>query len=150
MKVHFVCTSNTFRSRLAEAYLKSKKLPNINASSSGVVALPNPNGPITWYAQKIIQEQGLIPFEKMLWTQTTKELLEVQDLVIFMEKSHYEHSVSEFKFKGEKFAIWDIEDLTPDPNNTVTDLIRKTEDIYNKIKINIEDLVAQNFVVKST
>ena len=149
MKVHFVCTSNTFRSRLAETYLKSKKLPNINVSSSGVVALSNPNGPITWYAQRIIQEDKLVPFEKMIWTQTTKELLEAQDLVIFMEKSHYEHCVSQYKFKGKNYAVWEIPDVYAATKNSEQEAIQATEQAYNKIKVNIEDLIAQNFQLKS-
>lgn len=36
--IHFVCRGNNFRSRLAEAYLNSKKLPGIKVISSGIEA----------------------------------------------------------------------------------------------------------------
>ena len=96
MKIHFVCTSNTFRSRLAATYLASKNIPDLIVTSSGIKAARNENGPVTWYAQRIIQEENLIKSEPMIWTQTTKEILDEQDWVIFMEQLHYDASVQRF------------------------------------------------------
>jgi protein-tyrosine-phosphatase len=38
MRVHFVCTGNLYRSRMAEAYLRSKAIPGLEVTSSGVLA----------------------------------------------------------------------------------------------------------------
>ncbi len=144
MKIHFVCTANTFRSRLAEAYLNSKKIPGISASSSGIEATKNENGPISWYAQRIIEQNKLVPFEKLTWTQSTKELLESQDIVIFMQKWHFDQAVAKFKFMGKNCKIWDIEDVTH-KEYLEDNVIPKTEEIYTKIKLNVENLIARNF-----
>jgi protein-tyrosine-phosphatase len=144
MNIHFVCSANTFRSRLAETYLNSKKLPGIKVSSSGVDALKDENGPVSWYAQKIIEQTGMVPTEKLIWTQTTKEILEAQDLVIFMQQWHYDQCIARFGYKGTNFEIWDIEDVT-DAEHLNDTVVAKTEAIFNKIKIKVEDLVARNF-----
>lgn len=147
MNIHFVCTGNVFRSRLAESYLNSKKIPNIKISSSGILAMEDKNGPITWYAQRIIEEQKLVQGEKLIWTQTTKEILEAQDLVIFMQKMHYDTCVAKFGFKGKNYEIWDVTDvdgnLIPNDNET----IQRSELMFTKIKANIEDLIARNFIL---
>jgi protein-tyrosine-phosphatase len=149
MNIHFVCTGNTFRSRLAESYLNSKHIPGLKVSSSGIEAINDVNGPITWYAQRIIEEQKLVPGEKMIWTQTTKELLESADLVIFMLPQHFDTCVTKFGFKGKNYEIWDVEDVLDD--NTTDDklTIQKSELVFEKIKANIEDLIARSFVPKN-
>lgn len=145
MNIHFVCSANTFRSRLAESYLNSKKIPDVKVSSSGIEAMRDQNGPITWYAQRMIEEQKLVQSEKMIWTQTTKEILEVQDLVIFMQKLHYDTCVAKFGFKGNNYEIWDVTDVDGNliPNDSET--IQRSELEFIKIKANIESLIARNF-----
>jgi protein-tyrosine-phosphatase len=98
MTIHFICKGNTFRSRLAETYLNSKQFPNIKVISSGIEAEINDCGPITWYAQRIIQDNNLIPFEKPVWDQTTKSMLEVGDLTIFMHQNIYDYAVKHFDY----------------------------------------------------
>ena len=95
VRVHFVCTSNTFRSRLAEVYLRSKKIPNIKVSSSGVTANENPNGPITWYAARLVKKHSLIPFLPQAWTQSTPKLFKEADIIVFMDEKHHLHSKNE-------------------------------------------------------
>lgn len=57
VKVEFVCSGNTFRSRTAEAYLKSKGVAGIVVSSSGPTANLDLNGPISWWGQRIIKNE---------------------------------------------------------------------------------------------
>jgi len=148
MNIHFVCTGNTFRSRLAESYLNSKHIPNIKVSSSGIEAMKDANGPITWYAQRIIEEEHLVPSEKMIWTQTTKEILEKQDLIIFMQKMHFDYCRLHFGFRGTNYEIWDVEDIidTNEIQDAIT--IQKSELAFIKIKANIENLISHNFKVE--
>jgi len=144
MKIHFVCTSNTFRSRLAATYLASKNIPDLIVTSSGIKAARNENGPVTWYAQRIIQEENLIKSEPMIWTQTTQEILDDQDWVIFMEQLHYDACVQKFGFTGKNFEIWNIKDIESDNES---DLIKmpETEEIYKKITQKVDDLISRKF-----
>lgn len=112
MLIHFVCKGNTYRSRLAGTYLNSKQIPGLKAVSSGVGADQNINGIITWEAQRIIQNNKLIEFESHLWKETTKELLDQADLVVFMQQEYYEYCKDKLGFNGENFKIFNVKDFT--------------------------------------
>ncbi len=96
--VHFVCTGNVYRSRLAEAYLRSKKLPNVDTSSSGIKAQEGRNGPITWYAS-IIKRNQLVEHLKNYWTQTTPQMLYEADIVVFMTDEQYHYAKNTFSLQ---------------------------------------------------
>jgi protein-tyrosine-phosphatase len=145
MTIHFICKGNTFRSRLAEAYLNSKQTPNLKVISSGIEAEVNECGPIAWYAQRILQNNNLIPFEKPVWEQTTKLLLEKGDLTIFMHQNIYNYAVKHFGFDGKDFEIWEIPDIRI---HLLTleqefDKIEATEKIYAEIKQKIDELIKE-------
>ncbi|MGA2967847.1 MAG: hypothetical protein ABSD69_01575 [Candidatus Levyibacteriota bacterium] len=143
MTIHFVCKGNTFRSRLAEAYLNSKQIPSLKVISSGIRADVNECGPITWYAQRLIQQDKLVPFEKPTWEQTTKILLEKGDLTIFMHQNIYDFCVQNFGFGGKNFQIWEIAD-TDVHFQTAQEEAKKvaiTEKIYAEIKQKIDALI---------
>jgi len=85
MHIHFVCSGNSYRSRLAEAYLKFKLVSKeIEVSSSGIRAegYKFDNGPICWYAMRLMKRNALIEFMSWQQQQTTKELLSGVDLLI--------------------------------------------------------------------
>ncbi len=143
MTIHFICKGNTFRSRLAEAYLNSKELPNIKAVSSGVAASLNQCGPVSWYAQRIIQHHHLIPYEKPVWDQTTRPLLEEGDFTVFMDNDVYTYCTEKFGYKPENFEVWDIKD-TDSTFNSSSEEIKKvqfTEGVFEEIKNRINQLL---------
>lgn len=111
MLIHFVCTGNSYRSRLAGTYLNSKQIPNLKAVSSGVEADYDISGIISWEAQRIIQNNNLIPYESHMWVETSKELLDKADLVIFMQKKHYDYCKNKLGFSKTNFKIFNIKDF---------------------------------------
>jgi protein-tyrosine-phosphatase len=149
MIVHFVCEGNVFRSRLAEAYLRSKRVPNLTVFSSGIIADLNSRGPISWLAQRIIQLNNLVPFGSANWQKTTKELLEKGDLTIFMTKKIYDFCVQNLGYGSPNYQIWDIDDLSKEEledNEKSTEgeqkAIEFTERVYQSLKDKIDNLVA--------
>jgi protein-tyrosine-phosphatase len=143
MTIHFICLGNTYRSRLAETYLNSKQIPNLKGISSGVSAEKNERGPITWYAQRLIQRDHLIPFEKANWQQTTKTLLAQGDYTVFMKKDIYEMCVKNYGFDSKKFEIWNITDLHSITGSLKSDVERVefSEKTYDEIKRKVDELL---------
>ncbi len=140
MHIHFVCTGNAYRSRLAEAYLGSKQLKGIEVSSSGIEASKNKNGPICWYAARVLHYQGFQKYTSHSWRETTKDMLENADLVIFMHKNHLEYAKQYHGFSG-NYELWNISDLshsglTIDKQSSEDDIrrIKITEETFEKIK----------------
>jgi len=111
MNIHFVCTGNTYRSRIAEAYLKSKQLPNIEVSSSGTGAEKNLSGTITSYTKDILEKEGILSYAKKTWTQTTKAELARQDLIIFMAKAQLDYCTNFLGFLPKKYEVWNVKDV---------------------------------------
>ncbi len=140
MKIHFVCTHNTYRSRVAETYLKSLKIPNYEVSSSGIEANLNIDGPVTWYAQRIFKNYDLAEFEKVKWDQTTIETLKDQDLVVFMDNSHLDFCTQKFGFSG-KYEVWNIEDFDETELKDDMNVIQKSEETFSILKDKINNLI---------
>ncbi len=144
MKIHFVCTSNTYRSRLASTYLRSRKIPGVEVFSSGVIAKENPNGPITWYAERIIDNGELVEFMSPMWTQTTIELLNEADKIIFMEEFHLEYCKEHFGFKADNYEVWNVKDMTPsDSEHSEVDQIKMSEDTFKELKLKVDNLIKE-------
>ncbi len=136
---------NVYRSRLAEAYLNSKQLGNVKAISSGLEADRNSRGPISWYAQRLIQRDKLVNYERINWHKTTKELLQKGDLTIFMEKTYFEYCKDNLGFNSDKYEIWNIPDVDDASfakgetyvmkisEKTFEDIKRKVDELVNKL-----------------
>lgn len=151
MVIHFICKGNGYRSRLAEAYLCSKKIKGLKVISSGVIASKSNNGFISWYAQRIIQYEGLINYSKPSWQQTTPALLNKADINIFMDKKNYEYAKNNLSYSTGNYEIWNIPDLddlgfTIKRETLEKDLerIKATDDTYQKIREKIDELISKD------
>jgi protein-tyrosine-phosphatase len=143
MIIHFVCLGNVYRSRLAEAYLNSKKIPNITVISSGISASENGNRPISWLTQRLFEVYKLVPFQKLMWTQTNKKLIDSANLTIFFNNKYYQYCVDNFGFNSTNFKVWEIEDLDGSTKEHM-EKIKKTEETFKVIKRKIDELIERN------
>ena len=153
MEIHFVCYGNTFRSRLAEAYFKSRLkelgISNVTVSSSGTRADGNHHGPISWYALRILVNNSLIPYMKNVWTVTSQDQLDSADAIIFVHDSVYESVKDMVDSDSSNYKVWDVEDVSNeevwktarDQDDFDLQMIHQTEEIFEKIKNNVDDLV---------
>jgi protein-tyrosine-phosphatase len=142
MHIHFICTGNVYRSRLAEAYFKSvTQNTSFTASSSGIIAATNKynDGPICWYAMRLLKLNKLVPFMSWSEQQTTTELVGKVDLIIGMSQTHVNYCRNDLGYIHKPFEVWNIEDL----GQTEQDLISLTEQTYSKITSKVDDLVAR-------
>jgi protein-tyrosine-phosphatase len=142
MKIHFVSYGHAFRSRLAEAYMKYllRKYKNIQISSSGIILENELNGPVAWYAMKILAQHALVPYMSIVPEKTTKEMIDSADRVIFMDRHSYEFCVKKFGYKGREHEMWDLGYIPPDKVERGKDLdydimiIERSEEIFIQIK----------------
>jgi protein-tyrosine-phosphatase len=155
MHIHFVCSGNSYRSRLAEAYLKSKLSSNeVTVSSSGTEAEKHKfsNGPICWYAMRLMKRKELIPHMSWKERQATKEVLKDVDLLICMRQAHLDLCQNELDYVG-KSEVWEIPDLNemddfiPSSKQGIeTDVnhINLTEQTFNLIVGKVDSLILNN------
>lgn len=84
MNILFICTGNTCRSPMAEGYLDSLKLPNVNTESRG---LASQGGPISENAIKVMLEKGIDLSDNISAPLVLTDLLWA-DKIIYMSESH--------------------------------------------------------------
>ena len=145
MKIHFICSGNTNRSRMAEAYLNSKKIPWLTATSSGIHADNNLNGPISDYAKKALEEDGLLIYAKKSWQKTTKEILSKVDIAVFMEQKYFDFVKNELNYVPPHYVIWNVNDVPTDLNGD-SEMVKQEktladENIFNIIKKQVDQLI---------
>ena len=112
------------------------------------MATKNESGPISWYAQRIIENERLVPFESLGWQQTTKEILKQGDFTIFMQQEHYDYCMEKLGFTQKDYEIWNIKDMyefMPPPIGKrpaiEKDKIKASEETFEIIKRKIDDLI---------
>ena len=147
MHVHFVCTGNAYRSRLAEAYLRAQQLDGVTVSSSGIRARSSYryNGPISWYALRLLQREQLLPFTSKHSRQTTRKIISQAQLVIFMQPQHYDWVRKHYRFEPPIYEIWSIPDVheTGEDLSTEAALLGVTERTFEQIQEKVGRLVDQ-------
>jgi protein-tyrosine-phosphatase len=140
--VHFVCTGNIYRSRMAEAYFNHLKVPGLTATSSGIYADSPDSGPISWYSLRIIYNNWFVDGMSRDHKTTTVEMLKQSDFVVFMEDMHLKHCKEVLGYTPEFYQVWNISDLFPS-HLSDADIIKISEDTFAKIKINVDKLIKQ-------
>lgn len=147
MKIHFVCSGNTFRSRLAEAYLKSRNIPSLLVSSSGIRAQANFNGPICRYTAELLQDKGLTEYASPHWTQSTKEIIVSQDVLIFMGPEHYEFCKNDLGCNLNNHEIWNIDDMPKEYHGNQSKVDTFARETFEKIKNHVDEWLVRSKLV---
>jgi protein-tyrosine-phosphatase len=111
--IHFICTGNIYRSRLAEAYCASKRIPGLDVFSSGIAAGRDGNAPISPYAIEALARCDLSGYAAECWQRTTATLVQASDVIVFMESEHHRFCESWIEPAHQRIEIWEIEDIGP-------------------------------------
>jgi protein-tyrosine-phosphatase len=111
--IHFICRGNVYRSRLAEAYAKSllKDDSDIEISSSGIEAKLALHGDVVIDALKALEADNLKKHLAPSWQQTTQDLIDRVDLLVFMNDSVYHDASKLYNLPKDKCVIWHIKDV---------------------------------------
>lgn len=145
MIVQFVCRGNAFRSIIAEAYMKSLRLPGVNILSSGTRAsfYKESNAENFPKTLDLLRKHGINQYAKDHYAEDlNQELLDGADVVIFLNKIAYDEAAELFNLP-EKIYIWDVTDLG-EPGRVPEDEQQReafSEDVYMEIVENVDSLV---------
>ncbi len=139
MNIIFVCTGNTCRSPMAEYYLKSKNLDNLNISSRGFTGgeSANPN------SIAVMREIG-IDISGHISQPITTDDINTADAIICMTESHRQLLISSGASDTNIFVLGNG---IPDPFGCDINTYR---DCRNNITDNIDKLVETGFFTKIT
>ena len=131
MTIHFICTGNIYRSRLAEAYCASKGVVGLYVSSSGVGTKLNRGVAIASYAARVLSERGIEQ-------QTTAALVRASDVLVFMEREHYTFCKDWLDAVRQTVEIWNIPDVGP---VDAPQIMTKVEQTFEMIKQRTDTLL---------
>lgn len=109
--IHFVCTGNVYRSRLAEAYCVSRSLPGIGVYSSGIAAGRDSNAPISPHAVVALTRHGLLSYAAAHWQRTTADLVRSSDVLVFMEAEHHRFCEEWIQPARQRIEVWGVKDI---------------------------------------
>jgi len=141
MRIHFICTGNIYRSRLAEAYCNSRCVPGIQAFSSGIAAGLEQDIPISPYAADILARLGLDSYAAAHWQRTTAELVQASDVLVFMEDEHHHFCEEWIEAARQRIFVWGIEDVGPIAPAEIANKVERTFAlIRNRTDSHLSDL----------
>lgn len=140
MRIHFVCSGNIYRSRLAEAYCNSRCVPGLKASSSGIVAGLHQLVAISPYAADVLARYGLLSYAAAHWQRTSRELVRASDVLVCMEPIHRRFCAKWVEGR-QRIEVWDIEDVGPiDPMEIPAKVERTFAIIRGRADLLLRDL----------
>jgi protein-tyrosine-phosphatase len=126
MRIHFVCTGNIYRSRLAEAYCVSRSAPGTRVFSSGIAAGLDQNVPISPYAADILARYGIDCYAAAHWQRTTEGLVRASDVLILMEAEHLRFCEEWIDPSRQRTEVWGIEDVGSIPAARIPQEVERT------------------------
>ena len=124
--IHFVCRGNVYRSRMAEAYIRSISNGKLTASSSGVQAYLALNGNVDPEAVKYLKAEKMDQHLSANWHQITQEDIDNNDTIVFMSQTVYDEAKKTLKIPKSKTVIWNIPDI---------------DGVFSAIKVRVDELI---------
>ena len=145
MTVHFICRGNAFRSVIAEAYLKSLRLKNVEVISSGSVAgkFSTVNEKRHKAIVRLIASKGAGDYIKPNpYEQLTQTKIDNSDVIVCMNDKVFGPPSDKFKLP-KSTKTWDVTDVgEKGREETSPEMIRKyINDVYDEITSNIDEMV---------
>jgi protein-tyrosine-phosphatase len=138
MRLLFICRGGVFRSRVAQA-IAEHNYPGQTFISSGIDAQSNLFGDISAHCEYILKKHHLLASTQPSWLQTNQGILDSAETIFFMSPDVYEDTLLKYEI-SKPFYVWNIEDVEIPRDKTPEDYDQQLETIFQKIKIQIQNL----------
>lgn len=146
MIIHFICRGNSFRSIIAEAYLNSFTIEDLNVLSSGTTAASDKAGNLVNHriTLELLEKYGVRRFAKVGYgDQLTQSRLEKSDITVCMNQRVYDECLQCVTFPASP-RIWSVADVGEPgrivPAESESGLYR--EKAYQEIVENVDRLIS--------
>jgi protein-tyrosine-phosphatase len=147
MKIHFICRGNVLRSLVAETYVKSLKLKDVECISSGVKVDLYDSTERGYFQNTLglLERHGIARYAKQISHQLTQERVDSADVTVCVNQRAFDEAALIVTLP-ENTIIWDIVDIGEGRraiNKDVLSIRMSYEDeIYTEIKVRVDELVA--------
>ncbi|HYK67296.1 MAG TPA: hypothetical protein VEV45_05085 [Streptosporangiaceae bacterium] len=153
MIIHFICRGNAFRSIIAEAYLSSLELDNLNALSSGTAAAADKTRNLAHYkgTLELLAKHGIREFAKGDYgDQLTQSRLERADINVCMNQRVYAESLQSVVFPALPH-VWRVADIGEPGRIPSIDSERELyrEEAYHELVENVDRLISDAFATSA-
>lgn len=143
VRIHFVCTGNIYRSRLAEAYCASRCGSGVHVLSSGISAGLNGSAAISPYAAEILAHYALTSYAAADWQRTTASLVHASDVLVFMEEEHRRFCEKWIEPTRQRIEVWEVEDIGV---IEASEIARKVDRTFRMIRQKTDSLLASLYL----
>jgi protein-tyrosine-phosphatase len=146
MIIHFICRGNSFRSIIAEAYLNSLGIKDVNVLSSGTSAALHKAANLAGHelTLELIARHGIREFAKADYgDQLTQSRLEGADITVCMNQRVYDECLLCVTFPAIPH-IWSVADIGEPGRiaDTESKIELYREEAYQEIVKNVDQLIS--------
>ena len=146
MRIHFVCRGNVFRSLIAEAYLNSLGIKDLDVLSSGTAAASEKEENLANYRKtlELLEKHGIREFAKAGYgDQLTQSRLEKTDITVCMNQRVYDECLRYVIFPASP-RIWSVADVGEPGRISNIESERRLyrEEAYEEIVENVDRLIS--------
>ena len=154
MIIHFICRGNAFRSIIAEAYLNSLGIDDLNVLSSGTAAALDKAKNLAHYrgTLELLAKHGIRESAKVgRGDQLTQTRLDGVDVNVCMNERVYSESLQLVIFTASP-RIWQVADIGEPGRilNVESEREFYREEAYEEIVENVDRLVSDTFAASSS
>jgi protein-tyrosine-phosphatase len=142
MSIHFICRGNILRSLVAETYLKSFNLKNLNITSSGTNVNWEDETEKQYFSNtlRLLDRHGIKKYVKDLPEQLTQARADNKDLTICMNQRVIDEAEAIIRLPSD-IINWNITDIGEEHRIVEGDKELYLEEIYKEIIEKVDELV---------